>query len=382
MKTRSLVWLALSLPVAGCFMGYDSRWGQAKAAQQHAAQAATPADISADGDAPPARARTMRVRVYATAGYAAQTLDWRRQVRDTFDDANGVLAPALGVRLEPEGFDAWDARGAEADLHAALGALEARDGATDVDWVCGFIAGMPMATDSFHDAGMGEELGRHLVVRARSVEAEAAVDKAFAGLDEDARERLVKARRRHRAMALVLHELGHTLGAIHDTDEESLMFPRYGTKAAAYREEDVALMKVGLAHRGEASRTTLAKDLLAVYEENGAARWLPAEREEMVGTLEKWGAPAAPPPATAATPDPALAALTDVDRALYAQAAAALKAGDAPAADLAARPLYDRYPGVAPVQDLRCKIAMQSGAAFDAVRAECDPIMKLTTGAR
>lgn len=383
MKTlpRSILILLLALP--GCFMGYDSRWGQAKAAQQHAAQAATPTDISAgDAGERPARARTMRVRVYATEGYAAQTLDWQRQVRDVFDDANGVLGPAVGVRLEPEGFASWDARESETQLRAAIAGLMAHDAGTDVDWVCGFIAGTPLVTESFHDIGMANELGRHLVVRARNVEEEAQVDKAFTLLDEDARAKLVKARRRHRAMALVLHEIGHTLGAMHDTDETSVMFPRYGARETGYREEDISLMKVALAHRGEPSRAPMAKEMLAVIGESDDARWVPQERDELVATLRSWtAAPPAAASSAAPPPDPALAALSDDDRASYTQALASLKAGDAAAAYSRARALFPKYPAVSPVQDLRCKIAMQSGAAFDVVRAECDPIMKLTTTA-
>jgi predicted Zn-dependent protease len=42
-------------------------------------------------------------------------------------------------------------------------------------------------------------------------------------LDDEARDRIVRARRRHRAEAVFLHEIGHVLGALHETDPVSLM---------------------------------------------------------------------------------------------------------------------------------------------------------------
>src|SRR5437764_8924720 len=94
-----------------CFMGYDSRWGESKRIKQHNAVAAAPAALRAtnpseatSAEAPlPATVRTYRLRVYATAAYAAQILDWQRRATELVDDVNRVLAPSMGAQLVIDG---------------------------------------------------------------------------------------------------------------------------------------------------------------------------------------------------------------------------------------------------------------------------------------
>src|SRR5690349_2704849 len=95
--TRVTRWLAgvLAMMQSGCLIGYDSRWGQQKQAQQHYAEAQTPQKLKAerrgDADAARGRLRTMRVRLRATSTYAAQVVDWQRRFDDQLGIVNGVL---------------------------------------------------------------------------------------------------------------------------------------------------------------------------------------------------------------------------------------------------------------------------------------------------
>jgi hypothetical protein len=74
-----------------------------------------------------------------------------------------------------------------------------------------------------------------------------------------------------------------------------------------------------------------------------------------------------------------LAALGVPDRAAFDEATESLRAGQPREAWSRAKPLFTAYPDVATVQDLRCQIAMKLGLTWDEVKAQCDPLMKLTT---
>ena len=66
--------VVLGLLLPGCFIGYDSRWGQQKQAQQHFAAAETPKalEVTPRGDNPPRAVRTMRLRLRTTPAAGRQ----------------------------------------------------------------------------------------------------------------------------------------------------------------------------------------------------------------------------------------------------------------------------------------------------------------------
>ena len=350
--------LALSaLVTSACF---DSRFGEAKRAQQANAARLTPATLTSAGAPPEGAAlatrapapRTYRIRVYATPAYTAQTIDARRQLSALLDDASPILA-ALGARLTIESFTPWEDAGSEDDLRAMLGRLRARDEGADADWVVGLVGGLPRATRSFHELGMSVTPGKHIVLRAASKLDEAqAVDKAFDELDDEQRARLTHELKRHRATAIFLHELGHTLGADHEADARSLMNPAYDRRMTTFGAAALASMRAELARRAEGAAVASAA---------------PAPSGDT---------PAAPPVEPAVpVPD----GVSDADGRLFAAGTRALAAGDPASAWDRARPLFDRYKDSLPVQDLRCRIAMAVGLPFPVVRAECDRMMQLST---
>jgi hypothetical protein len=203
--------VALSLPA--CFLGYDSSWGQAKAAQQRLAASSTPTSIGVEtGDPRHGQAkRTYRIRLRPNAHYLAQTVDAERQLRELVEDANRVLESGLGLELEVETIKPWSFDDDDR-LDGALKTLAKDDAGQDVDVVVGLIGALPRPTESLHEVGLAELLGKHIIVRASSRLGEHdAVDRAMPDLDDDARDRVVRARRRHRAEAVFLHEVGHAM---------------------------------------------------------------------------------------------------------------------------------------------------------------------------
>jgi Matrixin len=394
--------MALAAALNGCFFGYDSRWGQSKRIQQHNAAAAAPAALEATPPPETSSAaetrsaqgvRAYRVRVYATPAYEAQTLDWHRRVSEIIEDGNLVLGPSVGARLTIESFNDWSVE--EQSLSGALHTIRDEDEGRGVDWVIGFVAGLPRATSSFHELGMAEIPGKHLVLRASGVADEKdAIDKAFDELSQADRDKLGRARARHRATAVLLHEIGHTLGAIHVRDPRSLMNPAYDKRMEAFGDPSAALMRAALSHRDDADPRQTATALLSVLDSAPADVWSPADREPLEARLRAVLAASAKAAPAQASSDvqalapavhglaPDVAALPEEARARFVEASRALEAGDLAAALEKARPLFEAQRDVLSVQDLRCKIAMARNTDWDSVRAECARLMELSTSSK
>jgi hypothetical protein len=343
---------SLAAAATGCF--YDSSWGARKTAQLHNAARATPASLAPPAETsaslPSGKASALRVRVHATPAYAAQTPDWKSHIGVLLAQAGTTLEASVGSGLVLETAVAWEHTAANR-LEGDLAALRDEDTGEGADLVLGLLGGLPLATPSFEKLGMSEVGGKHLVVRAPNVASEYdAVEKAFDELSARARAKLRQERIRHREVAVLLHEIGHALGAEHTTAAGSLMQPAYDPKMAAFDPGSIARMKRRLA-RG-------------------------ANDADAGGHAET---AMAPPPAPPSPPkDDAPSDLSAGDREQWRRASELARAGDDLGAWRAAHPLFARYPLVYAVQDLRCKLAMGAFTSFDDVRAECDPLMKLT----
>jgi hypothetical protein len=375
--------LLLGALSAGCF--YDSSWGHETTAQKHNAEAARPASFKAEasGPLPKKAAHTFKMRVWATAQYASQTLDWQHEFKEMVETANDILLKSADTRIEIASMASWPGAPAQDDLEKTLTALDQQDKGDDVDWVVGLVSGFATFTISFHDLGAARYLGKHFVLRAASDFTEhAAAEAAFTKLKPDERLRLLGERKRHRSVATFVHEVGHTLGALHDTDKEGLMYPGYSKNMRAFGPEVSKVLLIGAAHRKGTSQHALAKELLAFYEAN-ANPWQPKERESTIVMLNKFVGPKPPPP-VAAAPAPLPFAdtpkeLKDTDKPTWAASVDAFRGGKFKDAWQTATPLFDAYPKVLAVQDLRCQIAMKVGFDWQKTKAECANLMELST---
>jgi ketosteroid isomerase-like protein len=270
MTNNSLFAVALFASIApmasGCF--YDSTWGARKTAQKHNAARAEPASLAPAGapglaaQAPPEH--TLRVRVHATPAYAAQVADWKTHVATVIGEASATMRRSVGVELVLASADAWEAIGGD-HLDQTLAALREEDAGEGAELVVGFVGGLPIATQSFEQLGLAQLGGKYLVVRAPNVAAEYdAVAKAFDELSEEERTRLRRERLRHCEVAVLLHEIGHTLRAEHQRAEGSLMRPAYDPKMSAFDPTSVATMRATLDGVGSASRSLDGGDGVAV----------------------------------------------------------------------------------------------------------------------
>ena len=418
---RARLWLLPLLTTAAAVTGgsgcYNSQWGEQERAQRRLAAHVAPSTLGARGEAgerdetvtppraPTPAAHVLRIRVYVTPAYATQTLDAARQIRDLVSDANALLAPSVGARIEVEGTASWSPPVAEDSLAAVLAALEAKDVADGVDLVVGLIGGMSSASQSFHEVGMAPIHGKHLVVRAAgSLDEHDAVESAFTELKDEERARLRKELKRHRATAVFLHEVGHTLGAMHETEPRSVMHFEYARGMAGFSREGAAVMRIALAHRSPSMRPehpdderAWATELRAYLDGVPPRVWADPDHKAMraridlalaapspgvaedvsapVASLAPVEAPVQQAPAAAAVPS-----LRAADARVFDRAVAAQRAGAIEDAWKIARPLFAAYPAVYEVQDLRCNLAMKRPLGWVATRAECDALMRLSVG--
>jgi hypothetical protein len=375
-----------ALGVPACFVGYDSRWGEAKRAQQRVAAQSGPAAIAAgddEGRASDAAERTWRVRLRPNPHYLSQTIDAPKQVQDLLDDSNRVLRPTLGLRLVIDRVQPWS-RESEDSLASTLEGLRVDDAGEGAELVVGLIGSLPQQTDSFHELGMAAMPGRHLVVRAAArADEHNAIDRSFYELSDDERARLVRSRKRHRALAVFLHEVGHCLGALHERDVRSLMNPAYDPKMSAFGGGAVALMRATL----EGDERTAARARLELLQGAANADWADSEREAEVARLAAFldsRSDASAPDATssvstaisAATQAPPELAPEDAKR--FEQARRAFQAGSVRAAYELAKPLFAAYPNGYAVQDLRCQLATLRWLPQQQMLAECAAFNKLS----
>ncbi|MDF3067421.1 MAG: hypothetical protein K0R38_3022 [Polyangiaceae bacterium] len=388
---------------SSCFFFYDSRWGESKASQKRVAKERMPSQLVGSGahvPAPQSKVERFRIRAYATPRYAAALVDGEAQFTQTLNAANPTFAHDLAMQLELESYRVWSGTVLDDDLKALLDAIEKVDPAQDVDWVVVLASPLRMVALSPDQLGVGKMLGRHLAIRAMSDPEELeAIQQSFDELSENEQEKLYAARKRHKSATVLLHEVGHTLGMPHELDLRSMMSAKYDHKSSAFSPHSARIGRRALELRasplGSELHRSAARAALNVLE-NAPAHTFEVGTASQSQALFRYHAEAGPTsrpvaatPATAATPGTAVAPSTASqslraaplaanDAALLERARAEHAAGRHREARSLAVSLFERYPGVLVVQELRCQLATKVGLTMAEESAECAPLLRLS----
>jgi tetratricopeptide (TPR) repeat protein len=233
------------------------------------------------------------VRVYAGSGYRSQNVNWEVKFASQLDLASQILVPAFGVRLEVVDTKRWERTADGSDLEAMLSELEQLDPGEDVDWVIGLVTALPYASPSVHDLGMARPLGRHTILRGIDDAHDRKVV-ATAQIDEDQKPALLEARRQHKLTLVLLHEIAHTLGAMHADKPEWIMNGSYNKDQAEFSDENARLIRAMLPHRLTPADERIAgaehKALLEYLEAHDWGGWDPDERAQTMQWLQDSGA--------------------------------------------------------------------------------------------
>ena len=162
---------------------------------------------------PPLMPLRLRVRVAVDDEERAKTIVWQRRLRKRLQLASATLGRQLGVQLELLDMTTWDSDDAVEDFEFALAEFSWEVPAEPADVAIGFTSQFALVPPQ--DGHLGSSHGplqRHILIREASP--------GLTPMDY---------------VELVVHELGHFLGAAHSPEPESVMRPRLGDQKAVVR---------------------------------------------------------------------------------------------------------------------------------------------------
>lgn len=242
-----------------CLISPVMHFGEGKSAQQ------SQHDVAAEHVAPSSFERShewdgnissVRIRVWADDAYRAQNLHWRQTIEDELEHANEVLGGMFGVKLVAE-LRSWSRAAPDATLEDSLQALAELDPGDDVLTVVGMTSSLGIVAATFEKLGVAQVGGRHMVLRGYAdLEERKTFERVFTELRPEERELLYQSRRRHKTTGVLLHELGHNLGAEHVPDEDTLMHAAYSEHAARFDPHSREVILAGFdrwLHRGQSA---------------------------------------------------------------------------------------------------------------------------------
>jgi biopolymer transport protein ExbD len=266
------------LVLGGCLVSPVYHFGGGKTekeAQHDRAAELTPPVLVADGEWH-GEVKVAHIRVWADDEYRAQNVRWERTFGDSLDYANEVLAPLMGIRLEAE-YHAWDHHAPGNTLGQDLDDLVQQDPGDGVLTVIGLTSSQGLTSATFEELGLASTPGNHMMLRGYAdVEERQIFERYFKTLTADERDHLYTARRRHKGAALLLHELGHNLGAPHSATADTLMYPMYSDHSASFDPDSVTLMR---AHTDQLFGRTTHEAMPAAY----STAAMPAARNTPTG---------------------------------------------------------------------------------------------------
>ncbi|MEN1680667.1 MAG: matrixin family metalloprotease [Planctomycetota bacterium] len=171
-------------------------------------EAANPAPLNLPGE-PTGGPLTLPVQIYVDDDEATHRALWEPKLRSRVAAASKVLTKHAGVALRVEGVGRWNSDNSQNNFIASLAEFERQVNPRPARLAIGFTSQYEAVRGRVHLGGTRGPLRRHLMVREWS-------------------SRVTEAER----LELLLHELGHFLGATHSPQADSVMRPVLGDSQA------------------------------------------------------------------------------------------------------------------------------------------------------
>jgi hypothetical protein len=172
---------------------------------------------SAEGRTLPGRAATaplavIPVKILVDEEEPARQLYWERRLRERIEAASSVLEEYCRVQLKVVATGTWESDNATSDFFESLAEFEREAKPFPARLAIGFTSQYQVVTGRVHMAGTRGTLHSHILVREWSKH-----------MSEQER------------LELLLHELGHFLGASHSPEGDSAMRPVLGNRQAVHK---------------------------------------------------------------------------------------------------------------------------------------------------
>jgi Matrixin len=161
------------------------------------------------GHASTAPLATIPVKILVDEEEPARQVHWEHRLRARVEAASEVLEKHAGVRLKVVAVGTWDSDDSISDFFASLAEFEREANPFPAQLAIGFTSQYQVVTGRTHMAGTRGALSSHILVREWSRQ-----------MSEPER------------LELLVHELGHFLGASHSPEQDSVMRPVLGDRQA------------------------------------------------------------------------------------------------------------------------------------------------------
>lgn len=212
----------------------------------------------------PTATQVVRVRAYVDDSYVQETMRWEEHIKEHIELATTIAEPQINTRFELVGIQRWHPQSTE--MTELMDAIAKLDEGKDAEVIVAYTGSFGGLTRSHHNLGLGDVLGKHMVLRAMNKGAEwQQISYELDALSEDEQRGIFRERIRQKEAIAFLHEFGHLNGAIHTVADGWFMAVSYDRHHAQYNPTNADIIKevLRLRHehkdRGDLMRAAAAK---------------------------------------------------------------------------------------------------------------------------